>query len=302
MSEEKKSSRHRNWVFTRNYKTEDPPSGPVIDFEPLNARYLTYQYERGEETGVVHIQGLVCFNNPRTFLGVQRVLPQGCYIDVMKGTFQQAKEYCQKAETRIEGPFEYGSPLEQGKRNDLETVKELLINEDASLDDIMIDFPKVYARYRNYCKDVYSYVLKKKAKDRYTNVKHKTVIVLWGKAGTGKTSSVYIQHGLESVYSLNIGDGSGGNSVWFDDYQGEPVLLIDDFYGQLRYSLLLRLLDIYPLRVQQKGSYTYINFDTIYITSNEHPNCWYETVPNTDALFRRFTRIEEMKSGANITP
>lgn len=87
------------------------------------------------------------------------------------------------------------------------------------------------------------------------------VIVLWGQAGTGKTRYCYDQ--FPELYSC-----PDSSLKWFDGYQGESTVLIDDYRGTADESFLLKLLDIYPLQVPVKGGFAQWRAQTILITSN----------------------------------
>ena len=115
------------------------------------------------------------------------------------------------------------------------------------------------------------------------------VSIYYGATGTGKTRLAY--ESSDSVYKWNV-----DTPEWWDGYDGERTLLIDEFYGQLKPSRMLQLLDGYTCRLPVKGGFTYANWDKVYITSNAHPDCWYgELVPQAvkDALHRRYTEIRE---------
>jgi len=94
-------------------------------------RYLVFQAEEGEEkdarTGVghIHYQLYVYFEVAKSLRQVRGMLPR-CHWDVRRGEHDEAREYCTKAKTRIAGPFEFGQPPVQGKRNDLIEIKKLL--------------------------------------------------------------------------------------------------------------------------------------------------------------------------------
>jgi len=120
--------------------------------------------------------------------------------------------------------------------------------------------------------------LEKKSQQRRLDLKVSTII---GKPGLGKTRYVMDKHGDEKVYKIEFKD----NSIWFDGYTGQDVLLIDEYEGQLNYTQLLNLLDIYKLRLPVKGGFTFANWTHVYITSNIPITQWYNR--NLDALERR---------------
>lgn len=72
-------------------------------------------------------------------------------------------------------------------------------------------------------------------------------------------------------------------------------MIIDDFYGWIKYSTLLRLLDRYPMRVEYKGGQANFLAKTIIFTSNRHPSEWYKM--DNSALMRRITEIWRVDKG-----
>ena len=68
-------------------------------------------------------------------------------------------------------------------------------------------------------------------------------------------------------------------------------MVLDDFYGWIKFDEMLRLLDRYPLLVETKGGTTHFTSRFIHITSNKHPSSWYKRGHYYDALFRRFDYI-----------
>jgi len=103
------------------------------------------------------------------------------------------------------------------------------------------------------------------------------------------TKYVYDTHG-DDVYKLTEQNGK----VWFDDYDGEGVLLIDDFYGWIPYNVMLSITEGYQLRLEVKGTFTYAKWTKIYITSNVAPPFWYPLIKDTTALFARFKEIKKV--------
>jgi len=86
--------------------------------------------------------------------------------------------------------------------------------------------------------------------------------------------------------------------MWFDGYEQQPVVVLDDFNGassHLKLDDLLRLIDPWCCeRVPYKGGFTWWCPDKIYITTNIHPFNWYK-YENREihykALQRRITSI-----------
>jgi len=136
------------------------------------------------------------------------------------------------------------------------------------------------AKYSKFAERVHEMSLKRKTRD----FRHIEVIVHWGDTGTGKTRGPYD----EGAYKWNP-----ENVEWWDGYDGEPVLLIDEFYGQIKPARLLTLLDGYQCRLPVKCKFTYAQWEKVYITCNVHPDSWYPDVPERvkAAIQRRISKV-----------
>jgi len=76
---------------------------------------------------------------------------------------------------------------------------------------------------------------------------------------------------------------------FWDGYNGQQHVVIDEFRGSIDISHMLRWLDRYPVIVEVKGSSTCLVATTIWITSNLDPRDWYMDldVDTKQALLRR---------------
>ena len=110
--------------------------------------------------------------------------------------------------------------------------------------------------------------------------------VLYGPTGAGKTT--FVRENYQSAYWLMKQRAS--ETVWWDGYGGEQVVILDEFYGEIPLSYMLRLLDQSPMRVQTKGGTTEFLGKRVIILSNYHPTQWY-SASNVDALYRRIDEL-----------
>ena len=111
----------RAWVFTHHWKDGRTPR--LLDFEACESiDYAVYQTEICPTTGKHHFQGYVH--------SVKSIRPTALYpCGLNKRThFEPARRgpvanitYCTKSDTRIDGPWEYGTPPlgGQGTRSDI---------------------------------------------------------------------------------------------------------------------------------------------------------------------------------------
>ncbi len=167
---------------------------------------------------------------------------------------------------------------EQGIRNELTEFREAIKRgaDDAELFEKHLNTLAKYPRLESRLKQSY---LKEQTRP-FRDVK---VHVRWGAAGTGKSRMPY----EEGAFKWNnYEDG------WWDGYDGEKIILIDDFYGGIKYTKFLTILDGYQELLKVKGGFVYAQWDTVYITSNKPPEEWYAH-GMTPALERRITTITE---------
>lgn len=284
----------RSWCFTI-FNTDDTrvdfsePEGLGVLLERCSGfRYAIYQLELCGETGREHLQGYLELSQSVRLSAVKRHLGDNVHLERRRGTRDQARDYCRKESTRSLGPFEFGcwKAGGAGKRTDLDAVK-LILDEGGSIKDVADLHFGVFLKYHN---GLGKYLhLSSPVRTEKTKLH-----IFWGEAGTGKTRKVWDNHDRDDVYAL---PQPNGGSVWFDGMGVRKVLLLDDFYGWIPLSLLLKLADRYPLSVPVKGGMIQYACTHIYITSNKPWQEWYgwEVLGNNlkAAFERRIDVIEE---------
>lgn len=285
---------YNNWIYTLNTDVilEAVPVQPYTELGPLelaeggHVLQHVHQLERCPSTGRVHYQGYVRFDIKCRIRRAKAIMGSDTiHLERRKGTHEQAKEYCTKVGSRIAGPWLSGvDPQGGGKRSDLAEVTAALYL-GTPLRTIMHDEPQLYCQYRQGLRDIAADSLRTRARDW----RALEVIVNWGDAGTGKTRAA-VERGGDDYFILDHSE-----RVWFDGYAGEKTLIIDDFYGWIKYHYLLRILDGYELRLEIKGGFTYAFWTTVIITSNKEPKDWYPVIFGDNrvsgALSRRITTI-----------
>jgi len=121
-----KHTKARNWCFTLNNPSQTHATYADLYCKHVHFRYLVFQLEKGED-GTPHYQGYVQFTSQMRLSGLKKVDPQA-HWEPRKGSHKQAVEYCKKADTRVEGPWEYGNGVVQGSRSDLRVLYEDIKN------------------------------------------------------------------------------------------------------------------------------------------------------------------------------
>lgn len=263
-------ARARNWCFTlNNYKEEDPDK-----LLALPCAYIIIGKEVGDFK-TPHLQGYVEFSTALRLTGLKKIDPR-IHWEPRRGTREQARDYCMK-----DGDYlEHGVWRIQGERTDLKKFISL-VREKKKYSDIIEEVPAAAKMPRTY-------QLLKAEVDEETAPKWRDVevIVFVGPTGVGKTRQAVSLS--DNYYKLDP-----ANSLWFDGYNGQELLIIDDFYGYIKYGHMLQLLDGYKMRLELKGSFTYARWTKVVITSNSHPDKWYPNIVDTSALLRRIKLIKE---------
>lgn len=262
------------WMYTiNNPHNEDQPK----EWQNV-VQYTIWQVEMGEN-GTLHLQGYLVLKKAQTLEYLKKHFDNGAHWEIRRGTHIQAKEYCSKEDTKVLGPFELGDdskvPTGQGQRSDLLAVKKAI---DEGKDEIYLvdEHFGTCAKHMRFFRDY------KRIKSAQRNWKTE-VWVIWGKTGTGK--SRYCAEHYPNAYWKP-------QSNWWDGYTGQEVVVIDEFYGWLSYSFMLRLLDRYPLVLETKGGHTTFLAKKIIITSNKEPKDWFDPVRNAFApLERRIDKV-----------
>lgn len=158
----------------------------------------------------------------------------------------------------------------QGKRNDLVKAVSAL-QEGASVLDVCLASPAL-VRNVMHLERLQGMLRHKKA----LTLDRSDLDVIWiyGPSGAGKSWLARDLAGDRPAYVLN--KTAEGQQLWFDHYDGEEVLIMDEIRADwCSYSQLLRILDRYPVFVAKKGSTDSLLCTSIYITCTHPPELMY---------------------------
>lgn len=266
------------WILTEN----NPEGNCDVIFAELYAMkkisYACWQLEIGEN-GTEHFQIFLAFEKKTRLSVIQKILP-GCHAEIARNP-AEAAEYCRKEDTRIEGPWTIGELILPKNNAKVWALIRDEVKQGLKLKDLCEKYPAQVFMYHKGISYIAS--LYEPTRD------FKTVVeVLIGPPGCGK--SRYARSYSDSYWKQP-------DSIWFDGYQGEKTVVLDDFYGSLPWSTMLQIMDRYATRVQVKGGSANFSPEKLIITSNKMPYEWYSKLFGTGKVdpFALFRRIDFLK-------
>lgn len=285
------SNRSRGWLLTNNYKESEP----LENNELLNLIknipgivYTAFQLEQGEQ-GTKHHQIFIYFKHAKTFETIKKLFPKA-HIDPIKGTPQQASDYCTKEDSRIGEPIKWGELPIQGKRTDIEDMVSML-EDGYTLKDLRQTYPSQYLRYGDRFKSLRQDILQ----ENYGNIyRLLNVVYLYGEPGIGKTRYIAEKYGYENIYVATDYEHP------FDSYDGEPVIVFEEFRDSLPISQMLHYLDGQPIKLPARYTNRVACYVKVYIVSNWKFEDQYTWIKNQDiqtykAFRRRISFIGNLK-------
>lgn len=139
--------RYRHWCFTVNNYTEDDFAG-LSNLKP-KYKYLVCGKEVGD-SGTKHLQGFVSFANAIQIATLHKWFDNRGHWEVAKHPVQAAT-YCKKQGDFFEdGISPSESRKNQGKRSDLATLRDAIVDGETDRKKLRREFPDVCAKYPTF--------------------------------------------------------------------------------------------------------------------------------------------------------
>ena len=288
------SLKSRGWLLTL------PASHYTQDYiiAALSKTTFIGQKERGKNKsesnpdGYEHYQVYIESENAIRGSTLKNKFPKG-HFEVRRGTVKQAYEYCSKQDTRIGEPFQNGDMSVFIKKS-MKLADYLdLINRGMSVADIITSYPMSVV----HAKQLETLEYYNRRELAISGDRDLLVVYLWGATGVGKTHSILERHGRENVYQVSDYKNP------FDGYDGQRVLVLDEFRSQLPVSLMLKLLDPYPFELPARYRDKWAMFSHVYVVSNipltgQYPNVRVDEPETFSAFSNRFDEVIQ-KTGIN---
>ena len=229
--------------------------------------------------GLKHVHMVLEDTKAMRFSVIKKSYANGMHFEPTKGTKEQAEEYInkrgrfeEKGEKIIASARHGEIKGAQGQRRDLEIVQQLIEQgyTPSQIYDADIRFRKIEKIIKG------AYYRKRQLETPFV----REVKCYWhvGLSGTGKSyvaNKIVEERGEDALY--RISDYENG---CFDCYEAQPVLFLDEFRGQWRYTFLLTVLDKY--KTQYHARYENITglWNEVHITSVKTPDMVYRQMIN----------------------
>lgn len=267
--------RSRHWCFTHNNYTDD-------QYDVYVAFELPYHVVIGKEVGeegTPHLQGYFAFKNAVTGASLMNRFPDAWFNPCVLPA--KYVEYCKKDGV----VYERGEPVLSGRdrgcaggdanRNRWDHARQLaMLGKVGEIEsELMV---KHYRSFQAIAKDFQT------RPDHLPAGSGKIGVWFYGSTGVGKSHAADVEY--PGAYRKNP-------NKWWDGYQGESNVIIDDFdksHDYLGYYLKIWA-DRYTFIAETKGSSLYIRPECFVVTSNWSPREIWENAPNVlEPILRRF--------------
>lgn len=235
----------RRWCFTlNNYSDEDYEN--ILKWD---CKYLIVGQEGNEIGSTPHLQGYVVFGSMKRLAAMKKLHPRA-HFEVARGTSSQNSKYCSK-----EGLFEEVGemPQDDGGVAEKERWKRArdIVQSGGDLEGIPDD---IFIRYYRTLKEI-----KKDFMKKVEDAEDVTGEWYYGPPGAGKSRKAREQFPGAYLKMQN---------KWWDGYQGEDFVILDDLDCKELGHLLKIWADRYAFLAETKGGAIQIRPKKLVVTSN----------------------------------
>lgn len=270
------ADRSRKWIFTLNNPSPEEiahieclPDSDAVDI-------IAACHEVGAE-GTPHIQGMVEWVNAKSLSATKKALgSKRFHLQERRGSLRRAWAYAMKgcqSKTEWEAKGEAGANW--GRDRSVCAEKGCPPEEQAQDGGTWANIVEMVKAGRTYLEIVDAYpkvaVQQGTAIKQYQCEWHNsrmgwrdvTTISVDGSTGVGKTRSIMEAYGYSNCYRVT--DYKHG---MFDAYNGEDVLIFEEFRNSLKVEQMLNFLDGYPVRLPCRFADKMARFTKVFIVSN----------------------------------
>ena len=309
----------RKWQLTfNNPKEHDFEHDKIVEaIEGLAAVVYWCMCDEVGSEGTYHTHLYIVFQNPKAHTVIANAFP-GAHREPVRGTSQQNRDYVlkdgEKYQKQADGSYDYTDasgkrhvgtnfsdtfmewgelPREhQGKSKDVEIIYAMLKDGASNIEIVdsvpsaMLNLEKV-DRTRSMLRD----------SEFASKWRDLEVTYIFGKTGSGKTRSVMDKYGYLNCYRVT------DYKHPFDTYDGQDVIIFEEFRGGLKHGDMLDYLDGYPLLLPCRYFNRQACYTKVFIITNIAPDEQYLGIDpeSRNAFFRRIHTVMEYGSNGRIS-
>lgn len=276
------------WTLFVTPEPEELIEEPVLKGALVDKiEYICYGLESAPDTGRVHWQGYVRFQNRVRWHQAKAMFEDATvHIEKAQGSEKENHDYCSKDHVRFTERGTYDPKANvQGKRSDLEDCAVRLKAGESML-QVADAHPGDFIRYHQGLVAYQQMAAPKPPVQRIM-----ATIVLWGRTKVGKTHRVLTR--WPDLFQVIPGRDPWGG------YQGEAILFFDEFSDvSWDIRLMNRVCDKWRCRLDARYHNLNAAWHIVVICSNLDPLTWYrnEDIELVNAFRRRLTVSIEVKS------
>lgn len=228
------------WFVVTNWNIGCDYRGLV---EKGKVRFIAYGPEVCPETGTPHHQAFMYMHKDTTY-GKRSLGNLGamfgtvhCNVEPMFGKITDSESYC--AKDNAGKLIKWGSEPMQGARGDVDEAKEKIMKGDMTADEVAVENPGFFHQYGRTLDRIEAIALRQRYRTWMTVCNYYT-----GATSTGKSHAVFEGFDPKTHYVKNL------NEDWWDGYKGQPIVIFNEFRGQIPFSEMLDLIDKWPKTVK----------------------------------------------------
>lgn len=258
----------RKWQITLNNPCQKGYTHEKIKAELHALKSLKYYCMSDEIGNTHHAHIYVCFSSPVRFSTLKNHFSQA-HLEKAYGSSTENKDYIfkdgkwvnnKKKETNLADTHEEWGTLpeeRQGARNDYAELYELI--QEGKSNFAIIDEKPDFINQLERIDRVRQIVQEEAFKEIFHNL---NVSYFYGETGSGKTRSIMEKFGYTNVYRVT------NYKHPFDQYQGQDVIVFEEFQSSLPINQMLIYLDGYPIALPCRYADKIACYTKVYILSN----------------------------------
>lgn len=263
----------RSWDFTVNNYTARHLTW--LETIKNDVSRLCVAKEEGEN-GTPHLQGRVTFKRTYRLKALKKLSGDQFHWEPTK--CEQDCLYQKKMDGDV--IFDVDN-RKQGSRSDLLEVRQRIV-EGTKVDDIVIENPVMFHQYGRTLQKIEDVAMRKRYRTEMTEG-----VWIFGYTGGGKSHEAFEGYSPETHYVYNKDGG------WWDGYAQQPIVVINEFRGDIPYSFLLELVDKWPVSVRRRcrEPIPFLSKKVI-VTSSMPPHEVYHNLNERDSLAQLYRRFK----------